>query len=261
MYSVLLLAAMTTGEAAPALHHRGHGASNCNAYLGHSWGSWGSCYGGCYGIGYTGWVNIGGWGHPHAAAAGGWGLPYGADVGWGQAYSGDAGWGRPYAGYGFSSAGHGGYWPGYMGYGGGGGYSSHAYGYGGGLVVPSAKVITPSAEQLPPGTVIDGKQTARQAGSETSGASQTARLIVDLPEGARLFVDDGEVAKPGTSRTFRTPALEKGEVYYYELRAEIERDGKVLSQKRRVVVSAGKTVTADFRNLGSATSVAAASPR
>ncbi len=57
MYSVVLLAAVTTGEAAPQ-HGFKHGYR------------WGACYGACYGVCYTGYV-----GELHVA--GGWGLPYG----------------------------------------------------------------------------------------------------------------------------------------------------------------------------------------
>ena len=57
MYSVVLLAAVTTGEAAPQ-HGFKHGYR------------WGACYGGCYGVCYAGY---GGALH----VAGGWGLPYG----------------------------------------------------------------------------------------------------------------------------------------------------------------------------------------
>src|SRR5262245_64498419 len=103
MYSVVLLAAMTAGDTAPA-GHKGY------APLSHAstWHSYGSCYGGCYGIGYTGWVGVGGWGHPHASTAG-WGLPYSVDPGWGLPYSVDPGWGHPYAGYAPAYGGHGGH--------------------------------------------------------------------------------------------------------------------------------------------------------
>jgi uncharacterized protein (TIGR03000 family) len=222
MYSVILLAAMAAGDAAPAYHP-------AHAYGGWGFGakaSWGSCYGGCYGIGYTGWVGVGGWGHPHASTAG-WGLPYGAGAGWG--------------------AGYGGYWPGSAGYGGCGGYAGFAYTGGGLAPHPLRGGVVP----LPPG------YEASRAAPPATAADAPARLVVQLPEGAKLYVDDSEIARPGVSRTFRTPALEKGQVYYYELRAEVEKDGKVLSQKRRVVVTAGKTVSADFRGLSEATSVAA----
>src|SRR5262245_38644118 len=148
MYGVLLLAAMTGGESAPAFHKTGHAANSKHTY---GVCNYGAAYGGCYGYGYTGWVGVGGWGHPHASA-GGWGLPYGADAGWGQPFGADAGWGPGYAGYAFSPAGA------------CGGYAGPPYSAG--------PVVGP-----PPGTVINpsGMQTSHQAAPAAPG--QGARLV------------------------------------------------------------------------------------
>lgn len=253
MYSVILLAAMTSGEGAAAIHKRGYAPSNCAAVGcggGARWhnlshGSYGPGYGGCYGIGYTGWVGYGGWSHPHAAAAGvpspgtvwpteGWGAPYGGDAGFGPGYCGEAGWGRGYAGY----------WPGYACAGGCGGYASFAYGGAGTY-----------GDFGGPAVVHAGMAEARRP---AAARELHARLEVELPRGARLYVDDREVKGNDTSRGFRTPALEKGEKYYYDLRAEVEVDGQTVTSKRRVVVTAGQTARADFREMGAAVGVASA---
>lgn len=79
MYSMVLLAALTTATDTPDFGRRG-GCCGCHG----GWGGWGGCYGcygGCYGCyGWGGWG--GGWG--------GWGGGYGGWGGWG-------GWGYAYA--------------------------------------------------------------------------------------------------------------------------------------------------------------------
>ena len=51
------------------------------------------------------------------------------------------------------------------------------------------------------------------------------------------------------SRTFNTPALDEGQLYYYMLRAEVARDGKTLTQTKRVIVKAGERIRASFDEL------------
>jgi uncharacterized protein (TIGR03000 family) len=82
MYSMVLMAALTTGTDMPDFGRRG-GCCGCWGGYGRGWGGcygcwggWGGCYGGwggCWGGGYGGWG--GGW-----AGWGGWG-------GWGYAYA------------------------------------------------------------------------------------------------------------------------------------------------------------------------------
>jgi uncharacterized protein (TIGR03000 family) len=78
-----------------------------------------------------------------------------------------------------------------------------------------------------------------------TAATDVARVTVVLPDGARLFVNDVAVSVKGT-QTFETPKLEKGKKFFYTVRAEIERDGRTVSDNQRVSVEAGKSVTVDF---------------
>jgi uncharacterized protein (TIGR03000 family) len=86
-----------------------------------------------------------------------------------------------------------------------------------------------------------------------------ARLIVDLPADAKLYVD-GQLTKTSSARRdFSTPELEPGKAYFYELRAEVTRDGKAIDRTQRVTVRAGeisKVSFADLDRLGSAPTVA-----
>jgi uncharacterized protein (TIGR03000 family) len=78
-----------------------------------------------------------------------------------------------------------------------------------------------------------------------------AKVIVNLPEDAKLYIDGRLMKTASAHRVFSTPTLEPGQLYYYELRAEVSRDGKTVSQEKRVIVAAGQQVEAAFNNIGS----------
>jgi uncharacterized protein (TIGR03000 family) len=83
-----------------------------------------------------------------------------------------------------------------------------------------------------------------------------ANLKFDLPADAKLFVDGKPVANDGMARTFYTPALEPGKNYFYEVHAERTVDGKVVAtEKKQVIVAAGKAVTVSYDELTGTSSV------
>ena len=56
--------------------------------------------------------------------------------------------------------------------------------------------------------------------------STKAKLVVELPADAKLFVDDMPVKATAGVQTFNTPALEPGQDYFYMVRVERMRDGQ-----------------------------------
>jgi uncharacterized protein (TIGR03000 family) len=76
-----------------------------------------------------------------------------------------------------------------------------------------------------------------------------ARLIVEMPADAKLYVDDRAMKTMSAVRTFNTPELEPGQTYYYELRAETLRDGKAVTQTKRVLLRAGEVARARFEGM------------
>lgn len=219
MYGVILAAAMMTGQSAPDLHWRGcHG---CH-------GSYGAAYGGCYGGCYGGWESLA----PSHTPAGCWGMPY--------------------SGYGPS-------WPGYACAGGCGGYQSAAYG------APTPMIANPAPEMAPlPATEpevkdkkLDKKKKDDDDDDSQVSATGRARVVVSLPANGKLFVDDLPIRNAAEIKTFRTPELSKGQQYFYEMRAEVLVDGKVVSRTQRVTLTAGETIRADFSSLGKSSDVAA----
>ncbi len=80
-------------------------------------------------------------------------------------------------------------------------------------------------------------------------APSRARLIVDAPADAKLYIDDTAMKTTSEHRAFQTPDLEPGQTYFYEVRVESQRDGKPVSETKRVLVRAGQEVHADFTDM------------
>jgi uncharacterized protein (TIGR03000 family) len=76
-----------------------------------------------------------------------------------------------------------------------------------------------------------------------------ARVVVKLPSDARLYVDDVLCPLTSATRSFNTPELVAGRSYYYNLKAEIVREGQKRTTEKRVVVEAGKQVTVEFKDM------------
>ena len=70
-------------------------------------------------------------------------------------------------------------------------------------------------------------------------ATAPATVVVRLPADARLTFDGEPTRSTGPTRTFQSPPLGAGSGGQYVLRAEIVRDGRVLSVRQRVPVLAG----------------------
>ena len=67
-------------------------------------------------------------------------------------------------------------------------------------------------------------------GKAASSGGDKAKLIIDVPQDARLYID-GQLVKTTSSKpVFTTPILANGQSYYYDVRAEIVRDGKIYSE-------------------------------
>jgi uncharacterized protein (TIGR03000 family) len=79
-----------------------------------------------------------------------------------------------------------------------------------------------------------------------AAATAPARLIVQLPADAKLFMDEQLTSSRSAERSFVTPELEPGYVYTYTVRAEIVRDGEKYVETRKVDVTAGNVSQLSF---------------
>jgi uncharacterized protein (TIGR03000 family) len=203
MYSVILMAALTTNTAeAPAFHK--HGGS-CYGGIGLHSGRYGACMG-CWGAGCNGGYG-GGACYGCMGYGGGYGLPYG----------------------------------GWYGYGAPAPYTPSANP----MAVPPPVGTTPMPP-VPPAVVPEKPPVSPSARLGSYGGTP-AKLVIEKPVDAKLFVDNIPVAAEAASKTFTTPELDPAMAYYYMVRIEMTREGKPVSETRRVIVRAGETATETFR--------------
>ena len=170
---------------------------------GSSGGSWGS-HGSSGGSG-------GSWGS-HGSSGGSGGS-------WGS-YGSSGGSGGSWGSYG-SSGGSGGSWGSY-GSGGGSGGSWGSYGSGGGSggyhVVSNVGVAGVAAER------------------------RVAYMNVNVPADAKVYLQDQRMTLTGARRRFVTPEIKDGKELVYNLKVEIERDGRTVSKTTQAAVKAGQEV-------------------
>jgi uncharacterized protein (TIGR03000 family) len=100
-----------------------------------------------------------------------------------------------------------------------------------------------------PRTAKAGINLATFTENETNLVGVSGKLVVALPAGARLFVDNQAVKVRAGETTFRTPRLGEEDTYYYDLRAEMDRDGQTIRETTRVVVRPGREAWVSFPQL------------
>jgi uncharacterized protein (TIGR03000 family) len=188
----------------------------CHGCCGCWGGGWGchGCWGGCYGGCYGCW------------GGGCYGGCFGGCMG---CYGGWGGWGGGYGGGAIT-------------------YPGRVYGGGAGVMPGAATPGTaaPTGEPLP--YPPEGKS---KSGKEGTMLSTKAKLVVELPPNAKLFIDEKPMKNASGVRSFNTPDLEPGQAYYYIVRVETIRDGKTVAETRRVIVRAGQVARADFKDMQS----------
>ena len=191
---------------------------------------WGRGFCGCYGGGYGGCYG--------GCYGGGYGGCYG---GYGGCYGGCYG-GGSWGGYAYGIYGCYGCYGGWSCY--GSGYSCYGNGvYHGPTGTPNGT----APEKLGPPSKQD--ETTR------------AKVIIDVPAQAKLYIDDQPMSNKTGKRTFMTPPLERGQTYFYDVKIVLTVDGQEKVQTERVVLRAGEVVAANFSGAPSATATAQANPR
>ena len=87
---------------------------------------------------------------------------------------------------------------------------------------------------------------APPAATAVPAEATRAQLRIELPAEAGLVVGEYNTHSTGSIRYFQSPPLAEGKTYAYELRAEITRDGRVFTETKTVVVTAGQTLDVNF---------------
>jgi uncharacterized protein (TIGR03000 family) len=96
---------------------------------------------------------------------------------------------------------------------------------------------------------LEESKKKKSTESEVS-ASVTSRVTVTLPSDARLWVENVECPLTSSIRSFDTPPLNANQKYYYNLKVEVARDGRKVSETQRVVITPGQEARVDFNSSG-----------
>lgn len=255
MFSVVLMTAVTAGSAAPDnwFSHRGHGHGyNGGCYCNGCFG----CNGcnGCNGYGYMavhGNFCSGCWG---GCGCSGWGWSgHGGYGPGGLGYSGCYGCTGCYGGY---SSLYGGppYWAPMGCYGCYGAYAGWAC-YGAPLPHHGVIDLGPvgGSKKEPKTEETPMPKEKKLPKDEEVRLDRRARVIVELPEDAKLYIDGNLMTTTSAKRTFQTPDLIAGQTYFYELKAEVIREGRTVAETQRVLLRPGQVVNASFGRMDTAT--------
>jgi uncharacterized protein (TIGR03000 family) len=76
-----------------------------------------------------------------------------------------------------------------------------------------------------------------------------AKLLVELPADAKLFIDGQEMKSGISQRGIITPPLDPRQTYSYQVKAVLVRSGHTMSETRRIRLIPGELVSASFANL------------
>jgi uncharacterized protein (TIGR03000 family) len=178
-------------------------------------------------------------------------------------------WGRGFCGcYGGGYGGcyggcYGGGWGGYAGgcYGCYGGWSCYGTGYGcggGGYYGPS---VVPNGGGMKGGVMPEKLGPPSKQDPAKQDQASRAKVIIDVPAQAKLYIDDQPMSNKTGQRTFVTPPLERGQTYFYDVKIVLTVDGQEKAQTQRVVLRAGEVVAAQFSTAPSGTATAQAGGR
>jgi uncharacterized protein (TIGR03000 family) len=81
---------------------------------------------------------------------------------------------------------------------------------------------------------------------ETPLPKTTSRVTVVVPTDAKLWVDSVVCPLTSTVRSFDTPPLSPNQKYIYNLKIEVVREGRMVTETRRAVITPGQPVQVDF---------------
>jgi uncharacterized protein (TIGR03000 family) len=86
-------------------------------------------------------------------------------------------------------------------------------------------------------------------GAAQAQGQASAKIVIEVPAGARLWFDDQPTRQTGPIRSFSTPPLAPGMDYRYQLKVEVMRDGKHATRTETITVRAGQTTRVDLKEI------------
>jgi uncharacterized protein (TIGR03000 family) len=73
-----------------------------------------------------------------------------------------------------------------------------------------------------------------------------ATIVLKLPADAKVYFDGKATRQTGAERTYITPDLSSDKEYHYDVEIEYVRDGRTMTETKRVTVRGGQTARLDF---------------
>lgn len=98
---------------------------------------------------------------------------------------------------------------------------------------------------MPEGTVPPAA-TEPSADASTRLSRDAVMLSVWVPTDAKIFVNGNTTSSTGSARSYVSRGLQPGASYSYEIRAEVVRDGRTLTETKQVTVVAGQKADLEF---------------
>lgn len=92
--------------------------------------------------------------------------------------------------------------------------------------------------------VVDGPTPAAEDGASRRFGDAT--LVVEVPENARVYVNNRLTSTPGSTRKYVSRNLTTGKDYFYTVTAEVEKEGEVVKESQRVALNVGHSRTVKF---------------
>jgi uncharacterized protein (TIGR03000 family) len=97
-----------------------------------------------------------------------------------------------------------------------------------------------------PGGYTSGSTTTQAFYPPGTTGDMRALVDVMVPADAQVWFDGESTSQRGTDRLFRSPPLESGQNYSYEVKASWTESGKQVEQTRKVRVRPGERVQVNF---------------
>lgn len=104
--------------------------------------------------------------------------------------------------------------------------------------------LPPSIDKTPAKPVPKAEKTSLRTASNLTADS--ILMTVRVPSQAKIFINDRLTTSLGTVRQYITRQLGSGMIYTYNVRAEITRDGRTITQTRTMQLKAGQHIDLAF---------------
>ncbi len=103
--------------------------------------------------------------------------------------------------------------------------------------------------------------TPPSPGTGTFIAPDAGYLFVNVPADARVFVNGHATTSTGTDRQYVSRGLEQNQRYAYTVRAEYDRDGKLVTETKTVQILGGSEASLAFGPVSTPETTASLAPK